>query len=181
AGWVRRNADEVSRLLFPSGPEGAAQGVPGGIQLALDAFDVLVLPDIPPVGQGRLHLDLPSRNQTLTLLEVERFRVDGISGTSYKLTPGHDMRFDRLEIGFSVPLRYARLEDSNDTQSFFGGLNVHAKYHYYLYPEWQVIPLVGSAARVFTMHSDQSSTFGNILYGGQVGVATTIELERAVV
>jgi hypothetical protein len=179
--WTDRRANDIARILFPSDLEGAAQGVPGGIAGALDAFDILVTPGIGFAGLAGLGLDLPARNQTLSLGEFERFRADGLDGTVLKLTPGHEFRTGAIELGFSTPLRYSTLSDGNGTTSKSAGLNLHAKYHHYIYPEWQLIPIAGAGARVFAMDSRESETFGDVRYGGHVGLATTFELERAVV
>jgi len=176
--FVHANADAIVAILFPSDLEGAV-GVPGAAARALEAFDRLLdIGPAPPAGRPRVGssgVEVALRNRSAALFEYERYRVDGLDGNGFSLMPGHDVRFENLEIGFSVPLRYSDLEDDIDTEAFTGGLDLHAKYHHYFFPEWRIVPLVGAGSVVFAMHSDNYPAAGYVRYGGYVGASTVYE------
>lgn len=181
---VHRNEDAIVEILFPGGIEGSAQGVPGGARRALDAFDQLV--DLTPRSPARPskgtqpQAEVPLRNETTALFEYERFRVDGSGGDTYTLNPGLDRRWENLELGFAMPVRVSSVDDDIDTGAFTAGLDLHAKYHYYLNPRVQVIPLLGAESNVFSFDSDLAGSTGYIRYGGYTGVSTTAEFDRCV-
>ncbi len=173
--FVNANADTIIAILFPSDLEGAAQGVPGAAARALEAFDRLVDIGTPPAGRRRAGdgADLVARNNTSALFEYERYHVDGLNGNGFKLTPGYDGRVGLFEVGFAMPLRFNDLEDAKDTKAYTVGLDLHAKYHWYLLSEWKLIPMIGAGSNLFCIDADGVPGAGYVRYGGYVGVATT--------
>lgn len=183
--FVRQNADEIIRILFPSDPEGSVQGVPGGPAVALFTFDALVTSPVSPSEFAALRgermrrfapIDGPPTSQVLALVEGESFTVDGTSGANYKLTPGLGFNIGKLQLGVLAPLKYGDLDDSIHTNSYSAGLNLSAKYDFDLAPRWVLSPLAGGFANVFVFTSDDLEAFGYIRYGGYVGVATRAAL-----
>jgi len=167
--FVQNNSKAILEIIFPSGIASAVIGIDDSQAFGTLVFDQLVAPTLSPRDQAfstGLVDQLAPLREAQSMIDVEDFEVDGVSGTSIKFVPGYTHGFGKFELGFTVPLKYSVLDDLVNTDSINAGLDIHGRYPIITREKWAVFVLGGTFFNVLTFTSDALPIGGFMRYGG---------------
>ncbi len=170
--WAQEHADTIMDIVFPGGIEDAA-GITSDTILTQATFNKKIFQKAMTAAQAQA-----TPSDFKGALEYQHLDINDDSGNAYSMVLGYSYEMESgLELGITLPYRYADLSDSIDTKSHYVGLDIYGKKAIMEWDdmEWSVgAEIFGSITYV---SSDAIEHMGSLKYGA--GIFTSFVKEFA--